>query len=276
MAIIQKTIEDIKRYICSNERIDEATKEKTLQILPLFMCPQVAANTGMQAVVGFEAGNVPQFWDMTEGNLLATCKTGVAMNYMGCTTVLISMLLRFAKEVFQYYLFTDDIAPNYLRNDKHCAGNASALFDMREVYYSTLKKFFNKLNYRKALSEAELNKQPFLLVVFGNACRFFADNEFESFRDLLSLLFQQGKRLRVACMVMTTRFESEFLYHRYRENFSCFVAGSTYPETAKELLQKDIPDWLIDGYRTDTCFFQNKDNRVQIQTYHLPLGIGLR
>lgn len=269
-------MEDIKRYICSNERIDEATKEKTLQILPLFMCPQVAANTGMQAVVGFEAGNVPQFWDMTEGNLLATCKTGVAMNYMGCTTVLISMLLRFAKEAFQYYLFTDDIAPNYLRNDKHCAGNASALFDMREVYYSTLKKFFNELNYRKALSEAELNKQPFLLVVFGNACRFFADNEFESFRDLLSLLFRQGKRLRVACMVMTTRFESEFLYHRYRENFSCFVAGSTYPETAKELLQKDIPDWLIDGYRTDTCFFQNKDNRVQIQTYHLPLGIGLR
>lgn len=275
MAIIQNTMEDIKRYICSNERIDEATKEKTLQILPLFMCPQVAANTGMQAVVGFEAGNVPQFWDMTEGNLLATCKTGVAMNYMGCTTVLISMLLRFAKEAFQYYLFTDDIAPNYLRNDKHCAGNASALFDMREVYYSTLKKFFNELNYRKALSEAELNKQPFLLVVFGNACRFFADNV-ESFRDLLSLLFRQGKRLRVACMVMTTRFESEFLYHRYRENFSCFVAGSTYPETAKELLQKDIPDWLIDGYRTDTCFFQNKDNRVQIQTYHLPLGIGLR
>lgn len=276
MAIIQNTMEDIKRYICSNERIDEATKEKTLQILPLFMCPQVAENTVMQAVVGFEAGNVPQFWDMTEGNLLATCKTGVAMNYMGCTTVLISMLLRFAKEAFQYYLFTDDIAPNYLRNDKHCAGNASALFDMREVYYSTLKKFFNELNYRKALSEAELNKQPFLLVVFGNACRCFADNEFESFRDLFSLLFRHGKELHVACMVMTTRFESEFLYHRYRENFSCFVAGSTYPETAKELLQKDIPDWLIDGYRTDTCFFQNKDNRVQIQTYHLPLGIGLR
>ena len=276
MAIIQNTMEDIKRYICSNERIDEATKEKTLQILPLFMCPQVAENTGMQAVVGFEAGNVPQFWDMTEGNLLVTCKTGVAMNYMGCTTVLISMLLRFAKEAFQYYLFTDDIAPNYLRNDKHCAGNASALFDMREVYYSTLKKFFYELNYRKALSEAELNKQPFLLVVFGNACRFFADNEFESFRDLLSLLFRQGKRLRVACMVMTTRFEREFLYHQYKDTFSCFVVGSTYPETAEELLQNDIPDWLIDGRRTDKFLFQNKDNRVQIQTYHLPLGIGLR
>ena len=147
---------------------------------------------------------------------------------------------------------------------------------MREVYESTHKKFFNELNDRKAISVEELNKQPFLLVVFGNAYRCFDDNEFESFRDLLSLLFRQGKRLRVACMVMTTRFERESLYHQYKDTFSCFVAGSTYPETAKELLQKDIPDWLIDGYRTDTCFFQNKDNRVQIQTYHLPLGIGLR
>ena len=276
MAIIQKTIEDIKRYIGSNEQTDAARKEEALRALSLFMCPQVMENSALHAVVGFDDTLTPQFWDMTEGNLLATCKTGAAMNYMGCTTVLISLILRFPKEEFQYYLLTDEFAPNYLRKDEHCAGSVSVLFEGEEDYFRSLEKLIDELNYRNALSEAELNKQPFLLVVFGNACRFFADNEFESFRDLLSLLFRQGKRLRVACMVMTTRFESEFLYHRYRENFSCFVAGSTYPETAKELLQKDIPDWLIDGYRTDTCFFQNKDNRVQIQTYHLPLGIGLR
>ena len=276
MAVIRNTIEDIKRYIGSNEQTDDARKEEALRALSLFMCPQVMENSALHAVVGFDDTLTPQFWDMTEGNLLATCKTGVAMNYMGCTTVLISMLLRFAKEAFQYYLFTDDIAPNYLRNDKHCAGNASALFDMREVYYSTLKKLFNELNYRKTLSEAELKKLPFLLVVFGNACRCFADNEFESFRDLFSLLFRQGKSLRVACMVMATRFEREFLYHQYKDTFSCFLIGSTYLETAKELLQKDIPDWLIDGHSTDTFLFQDKDNRVQIQTYHLPLGISLR
>ena len=276
MAIIRNTMEDIKKYIGSNEQTDDARKEEALRALSLFMCPQVAENFAMQAVVGFNEKNVPQFWDMTEGNLLATCKTGAAMNYMGCTTVLVSLLLRFTKEKFQYYLFTDEFAPNYLRERESCAGNASALFDKREDYYSSLEKLFNELSFRKTLSEAELKKQPFLLVVFGNACRFFADNEFESFRDLFSLLFQQGKSLRVVCMVMTTRFERESLYHQYKDTFSCFVIGPTYPETAKELLQKDIPDWLIDGYRTDTCLFQNKDNRVQIQTYHLPLGIGLR
>ena len=193
MAIIQKTIEDIKRYIGSNEQTDDARKEEALRALSLFMCPQVMENSALHAVVGFDDTLTPQFWDMTEGNLLATCKTGVAMNYMGCTTVLISMLLRFAKEAFQYYLFTDDIAPNYLRNDKHCAGNASALFDMREVYYSTLKKLFNELNYRKTLSEAELKKLPFLLVVFGNAKRILKDMRYVHY--LVSLPVSQHDRI---------------------------------------------------------------------------------
>ena len=276
MAIIQNTMEEIKRYICSNERIDEATKEKTLQILPLFMCPQVAANTGMQAVVGFEAGNVPQFWDMTEGNLLATCKTGVAMNYMGCTTALLSLILRFTKEEFRYYLFIDEFAPNYLRKDEHCAGSVSALFEGREEYFRSLEKLFDELNYRNALSDAELKQQPFLLAVFGNACRFRGDKEIERFRAMFSLLFRQGKRLRIACMVTTTRFELEFLYHQYKDTFSCFVVGSTYPETAKELLQEDIPDWLVAGNMAHTFLFQDREIRAQIQTYHLALGIGLR
>ena len=37
------------------------------------------------------------------------------MNYMGCTTALLSLILRFTKEEFQYYLFIDEFAPNYLR-----------------------------------------------------------------------------------------------------------------------------------------------------------------
>lgn len=276
MAIIRNTIENIKRYICSNEQTDAARKEEALRALSLFMCPQVMENSALHAVVGFDDTLTPQFWDMTEGNLLATCKTGAAMNYMGCTTVLISLILRFPKEEFQYYLLTDEFAPNYLRKDEHCAGSVSVLFEGEEDYFRSLEKLIDELNYRNALSEAELNKQPFLLVVFGNACRFHGGKEIERFCAMVSLLFRQGKRLRVACMMMTTRFESEFLYHQYKDTFSCFVIGPTYPETAKELLQKDIPDWLIDGRVTDRFLLQNKENKTQIQTYHLPLGIGLR
>ena len=132
------------------------------------------------------------------------------------------------------------------------------------------------MNYRNALSEAELKKQPFLLVVFGNACGFRGDKEIERFRAMFSLLFRQGKRLRIACMVMTTRLEREFLYHQYKETFSCFVAGVTFPETAKELLQEDIPDWLVAGDMAHALLFQTRENRAQIQTYHLPLGMGLQ
>ena len=276
MAIIQNAMEDIKRYIVGNEQTDDARKEEALRALSLFACPQVAENTALQAVVGFDAGYAPQFWDMTEGNLLATCKTGAAMNYMGCTTALISLILRFTKEEFRYYLFIDEFAPNYLRKDEHCAGSASAMLERQEDYFRSLEKLFDELNYRNALSDTELKQQPFLLVVFGNACRFHGDKEIERFRAMFSLLFRQGKRLRIACMVMTTRFELEFLYHRYKETFSCFVVGATYPETAKELLQEDIPDWLVADYGTNAFLFQNRENRVQIQTHHLPIGIGLR
>ncbi len=44
MAIIRNTIENIKRYICSNEQTDAARKEEALRALALFMCPQVAEN----------------------------------------------------------------------------------------------------------------------------------------------------------------------------------------------------------------------------------------
>lgn len=276
MAIIQNVMEDIKRYIVGNEQTDDARKEEALRALSLFACPQIAENTAMQAVVGFDKRNAPQFWDMIEGNLLATCKTGAAMNYMGCTTVLISLILRFPKEEFQYYLLTDEFAPNYLRKDEHCAGSVSVLFEGEEDYFRSLEKLIDELNYRNALSEAELKKQPFLLVVFGNACRFHGDIEIERFRAMFSLLFLQGKRLRVACMMLTTRFEREFLYHQYKETFSTLVIGATYPETAKELLQEDIPDWLVAGDMAHAFLFQTRENRVQIQTYHLPIGIGLR
>ena len=276
MAIIQNTMKDVKRYIGSNELTDDARKKEALRALSLFACPQVAENTALQAVVGFDEKNVPLFWDMTEGNLLATCKTGVAMNYMGCTTALISLILRFTKEEFRYYLFIDEFAPNYLRIDEHCAGSVSALFEGREEYFRSLEKLFDELNYRNALSDTELKKQPFLLVVFGNVCRSHGDKEIERFCAMFSLLFRQRKRLRVACMVMTTRFELEFLYHQYKDTFSCFIIGATFPETAKELLQEDIPDWLVAGGMAQTFLFQNRENRAQIQTYHLPLGIGLR
>ena len=269
-------MEDVKRYIVRNDQTDDARKKEALRALSLFACPQVAENSAMQAVVGFDERNAPLFWDMTDGNLLTTCKTGVAMNYIGCTTVLLSLILRFTKEEFQYYLFTDDLVPNYLRKNEHCAGSASAMFEGEEDDFRSLEKLFDELNYRNALSDAELKQQPFLLAVFGNACRFRGDKEIERFRAMFSLLFRQGKRLRIACMVTTTRFEREFLYHRYRETFSCLIIGPTFPETAKELLQEDIPDWLVADYGTNAFLFQNRENRVQIQTYHLPLGIGLR
>lgn len=283
MAIIYNTLNDIKQYICNSERTDESYKNEAMKVLPLFECQQITENTAMQAVVGFDDNNMPLFWDMTEGNLLATCWTGIGMNYMGCTTILVSLLLRFTKEEFQYYLFADDMAPNYLRENEHCAGSVNELFYWEEDYFRSLENLSAELNYRNTLSEDELKKKPFLLVIFGNVCRRIYNKDIENkdierFRAMFSLLLRKGKRLRAACMVATTHFEDEFLYHDYKETFSCFIVGRTDQKTAKQLLKSDIPGWLFDdryGYRK-YFIFRNEGKQVQMQTYHLPLGIGLR
>lgn len=127
MAIIEKTLDDIRNYITNNAGADKYNKDKALSALKLFECPQVAQNSAMQAVVGFSEDNTPFFWDMTKGNLFATCFTGVGMNYMGSTTVLVSLILRFTPKELQYYLLVDEYAPEYLRRNEHCAGNASIM-----------------------------------------------------------------------------------------------------------------------------------------------------
>ena len=276
MAINQNTHDEIRQYIENNEHADEQYKEEALHALSLLNFPQVADNTSMQAVVGFDDNNMPLFWDMTEGNLLATCWTGIGMNYMGCTTVLVSLLLRFTKEEFQYYLFADDMAPNYLRENEHCAGSVNELFYWEEDYFRSLENLSAELNYRNTLSGDELKKKPFLLVIFGNVCRRIYNKDIERFRAMFSLLVRQGRRLRAACMVATTHFEDEFLYHDYKETFSCFIVGRTDQKTAKELLKSNIPDWLYDARYRNFFIFQNKEKQVQTQTYYLPLGIGLR
>lgn len=275
MAIIEKTLDDIRNYITNNAGADKYNKDKALSVLKLFECPQVAKNSAMQAVVGFSEDNTPLFWDMTKGNLFATCFTGVGMNYMGSTTVLVSLILRFTPEEFKYYLLVDEYAPKYLKCDEHCAGNASALYENRENYFNCLEQLDKQLKYRATLSVDELGKLPFLLVVFGNMWRYFSDEDIKRFGELFVSLLREGKRLRAACMMTTTRFEYESVYNSNKDAFPNLVVGVTTPEVAKELLGDDISDWLANGYDYNKFIFKNKDMRVQMRSYHSALGIGL-
>lgn len=275
MAIIEKTLDDIRNYITNNAGADKYNKDKALSALKLFECPQVAQNSALQAVVGFREDNTPLFWDMTKGNLLATCFTGVGMNYMGSTTVLISLILRFTSEEFKYYLLVDEYAPKYLRCDEHCAGNASAMYENRENYFNCLEELDKQLKYRATFSADELGKLPFLLVVLGNPWRYFSDEDIKRFSGIFSLLLREGKRLRVSCILNTTRLEDELIYHMNKDAFSDFVVGVASPEVAKELLGDDISDWLANGHDYNKFIFKNRNMRVQMRSYHSVLGIGL-
>lgn len=197
------------------------------------------------------------------------------MNYMGSTTVLVSLILRFTPEEFKYYLLVDEYAPKYLRCDEHCAGNVSAMFEEREKYFNCLEELEKQLKYRATLSADELSKLPFLLVVLGNPWRYFSDGNIKRFGELFSLLLREGKRLRAACMMTTTRFEYESVYHRNKDAFSDFVVGVTSPEIAEQLLGNDISDWVANGHDYNKFIFKNRNMRVQMRSYHSVLGIGL-
>ena len=259
MAIIDKTLKSVENYIKNNEKTDDFYKEKALEILRKFGRLEIAGNVSMQAVVGFGEEGAPVFWDMEAGNLSASAPTGIAVNHFGCATVLLILVLRFPEIAFGYYLFTDEYAPAYFGRDAHCAGSASLCFEKPETHLNLLEKLFSELKYRQTLTGEERGKLPFLLVVFGNYGARCPETEKERFCDLFELLFRQGKNLRAACMLTTTRPETEFLYDRYKDTFICRLAS--------------------DGARKghEPVFLWQKDGAcTQVMTYHLSLGIGLR
>lgn len=144
-----------------------------------------------------------------------------------------------------------------------------------EKYFNCLEELEKQLKYRATLSADELSKLPFLLVVLGNPWRYFSDGNIKRFGELFSLLLRDGKRLRAACMMTTTRFEYESVYHMNKDAFYDFVVGVTSPEVAKELLGDYISDWLANGHDYNKFIFKNRNMRVQMRSYHSVLGIGL-
>lgn len=138
MAIIQKTLDEIKAYIQTNPHVSDESRNEALQALAKLACKEVVDNTSFHSVVGFDPHDKPVFWDMMKGNLLAVNKVGKAIDSLGCTMVLVSLILRFSKKQVQYYLFTYDAPPSYLRENEHCTGSVSAIYDKNYNRYGEL------------------------------------------------------------------------------------------------------------------------------------------
>lgn len=275
MAIIQKTLDEIKAYIQTNPHVPDESRNEALQALAKLACKEVIDNTSFHSVVGFDPHDKPVFWDMTKGNLLAVNKVGKAIDSLGCTMVLVSLILRFSKKQVQYYLFTYDAPPSYLRENEHCTGSVSAIYDKNYNRYGELfAQIFDELKYRKTLSEEELARLPFLVIVFGDFTRYILEAD-ERFSEFYSMLLQEGTSLRVACMIVTTRFENEPFYHRYPNSFPCRLVGNVFPATASELLLSVTDQIGNENPLTKKMFFQANKTQTLVQTHHIALGVAL-
>lgn len=275
MAIIQTAFDEIKAYIQTNPHVSDESRNEALQVLTKLACKEVVDNTAFHSVVGFDPHDKSIFWDMTKGNLLAVNKVGKAIDSLGCTMILVSLILRFSKKQVQYYLFTHDAPPSYLRENEHCNGSVSVIYDKNYIRYVELfAQIFDELKYRKTLSEEELARLPFLVIVFGDFTRRILEAD-ERFSEFYSMLLQEGKSLRIACMIATTRFENEPFYHRYPNAFTCCLVGDVFPATASELLLS-VPDQIgNENPSTKKMVFQDNKTQTLVQTHHFALGVAL-
>ena len=172
-------------------------------------------------------------------------------------------------------LFMTPAPPSYVRENEHCNGSVSVIYDKNYIRYVELfAQIFDELKYRKTLSEEELARLPFLVIVFGDFTRRILEAD-ERFSEFYSMLLQEGKSLRIACMIATTRFENEPFYHRYPNAFTCRLVGDVFPATASELLLS-VPDQIgNENPSTKKMVFQDNKTQTLVQTHHFALGTAL-
>ena len=282
MVLIQSMYDSLIDYIenkgHATEYENSDVKDDALRTLSLLARSQMVENQALEAVVGFEDDS-PRFWNMSATNLIASTSTGEGMNYCGFTTVIVSLILRFTREQFQYYLLTDEAAPSFLQNDGHCVCSASSMFDKAEVNISCLEGLYAELKYRQNLSAEELEKLPFLLVVFGepqrleDVCNYV---KYPHLDDIFGLLCRCGKQLRATCMLTTRRLEREQLYFRFADAFTCRLAGTVDMYSVKKLMP-DAVRLMAPGDERDRkkYIFCDGCAHYVVRTHHYYLGIAL-
>lgn len=217
MAINMETLSRMKKYIFQNDvadvfkadalsiidKIVNAENENTCKIAT--ECSESICK--MPTIVGFdEAGNAV-CWDMMEGSVLASADTGVAMNYTGFSTAVVSAIFNYSVDEFQYYLATDELAPKFLREDEHCITYTTAFGKAQTTLDEILNSIDKEVKNRKTLSQDKLKKEPFLLVAFGNLCHF--DVDYKKYENLFKSIIEKGARLKIACYVATSRLHIE-------------------------------------------------------------------
>lgn len=217
MTIDIETLSRMKQYISQNDVADLfkadalSTIEKIVNAENENACDNMAECSEnackMPAIVGFDEDGNAVYWDMASGSIMASAETGVAMNYTGFSTAIVSAILNYSVDEFRYYLATDELAPKFLREDEHCIAYTSVFGKSQTTIDEILSAIDKEVKKRKLLSQDELKKEPFLLVAFGNLCHF--DIDYKKYENLFKSIIENGARLKIACFVATSRLHIE-------------------------------------------------------------------
>ncbi len=232
----------------------------------------------LQAVVGFDYTGFPRLWDMTKGNMFMHSVTGDEVETLGATAIVTSLVSRFTKEELCYWFVayqSENLFPTEAR--AYCKEYVRYVFnDNKDEYTDSLLRLQKELERRAELSKEGLEKEPFMLVVLETPCLVLPDSPL--LERLGELLFEKGKDLKCACLLLSNRTNSEWMYRKYKDTFTCEWTGvkefSAVSEQEAWVKENSKFTSLCEKHSLFGVFSVDGTREVLLNPYY-PLGLTL-
>ncbi len=277
---LDKIIKELEDKLIAGDR--EFHTLQALNYLEYFKSladPDVKEKKELCAVVGFDYTGFSRLWDMTKGNMFMYSVTGDEVETLGATAIITSLVSRFTKEELCYWFVayqSENVLPTAAR--EYCKEYARYVFnDNKDEYTDSLLRLQKELERRAELSKDALTKEPFMLVVLETPCMILPDSPL--LERLGKLLFEKGKDLKCACLLLSNRTNSEWTYRKYKDTFTCEWTGvkefSAVSEQAAWVKENSKFTSLDEKHSLFGVFSADGTQEVLLNPYY-PLGLTLR
>ncbi len=233
----------------------------------------------LQAVIGFDNRGFPRLWDMAKGNMFMHSVTGDEVETLGATAIFTSLASRFTQEELCYWFVayqSENLFPTEAQ--EYCKEYVRyALNDNKDEYTDSLLRLQKELERRAELSKEGLEKEPFMLVILETPCLVLPDSPL--LKRLNELLFEKGKDLKCACLLLSHRSSSEWMYRKYKDTFICEWTGvkefSAVSEQEAWVKENSKFTSLEEKHYLFGVFSADGTQEVLLNPYY-PLGLALR
>ena len=211
--LVSQNDEDLLEYL-------RKIKEKSAELLERFAHHKVFEDRALRAVVGFGEDGVPRYWNLKEGNLLVCGPASGGLVAQGNLLALLS-LCRFSEEELNWFYVARESARGFFAEDSHCRGSGAL---WRGNCGEALASLRAEIDKRAEMSKKLLEKQPYIIVAFAGIDESLS-RYWQQYRKLFSVIFTQGAKLKIACVLSTGAPMQNSCFYWFRNSFTAYLLG---------------------------------------------------